>query len=155
PGFCSEEIIQKLFIVHVFIEMNRFFYEISNWPQQLEGHLQELRRAIAEGIDKFIYVKVFRPGPNVEETVTGRKIDGCRQKSQVLDALWVKRSKHGAHGAAHAIAQDVSRFGFGSFPKEIQDVHQVTIDVIIQRQVLVRSRWYSPVHQVGIKASLH
>ena len=52
PAFGGEKIVNELLLVHVFVEVEWLFNQISYGPEQEETGLKKLRQAIAEGINE-------------------------------------------------------------------------------------------------------
>src|SRR5580765_5888904 len=80
PAFSCEKVLEEFLIVHVLVKINGLFDEIADRPKEKKCGLQKFRRTIAESIDEFIHVEIFRPGPEIEQTILRRKINWRREE---------------------------------------------------------------------------
>ena len=69
-----------------------------------------------------------------------------------LTRLGMQGGEHGAHRAAHAVAQDARLRRAGPLAQVVDHVGQVAVDVVVQRVVAVGVGRRAPVDQVGVEA---
>src|SRR5262245_18184467 len=75
PGFGRQKVVEKFFLVHVLVKIDRLFDQIAHGTKQQQRGLEKIRRAIAKGINKFVHVEIFPPRPNIEQAIGGAEIN--------------------------------------------------------------------------------
>src|SRR5437763_1656983 len=78
-GF-TEITLEEFLFVHVLVKIDRLFDEIADGSQHEKRGLKKIRRAIAEGIDEFIHIEIFRPAPKIQKAIFRGKINGSREE---------------------------------------------------------------------------
>jgi hypothetical protein len=117
--------------------------------------LQELRRAVAEGVDQGVDVEIFGVGPVGDQGLVeaDAEVDRGSHQRQGLDRLGVQGGEDRGHGAAHAVADQVELRRRHMGHEVVGDILHDTLDVITQGHGAVGGGGGAPVDEVDVEAA--